>query len=112
MFIEAMDAYSVSYTSPSRRGSSRIYQDLKTIRLHSIVQLEPDQLIRSLQILSEAGGVRKPLLLVTCMIDVLTLKDELTAEWLSTANPPVSLHSLLTAVHRQSWASEGNRMLA
>jgi hypothetical protein len=52
-----MDAYSVSYTSPSRRNSSRIYQDLKTIRLHSIVQLEPEQLIRSLQVLQETGDV-------------------------------------------------------
>ncbi|KAH8911692.1 amine oxidase [Coniochaeta sp. PMI_546] len=49
-----MDAYSVSYTSPSRRNSSRIYQDLKTIRLQSIVQLEPEQLICSLQALQES----------------------------------------------------------
>ncbi|TVY36211.1 putative polyamine oxidase [Lachnellula subtilissima] len=30
-----MDAYSISYTTPSRRGSSRIYQDLATCRLAS-----------------------------------------------------------------------------
>ncbi|KAK8089263.1 amine oxidase [Apiospora hydei] len=35
-----MDAYSISYTSPSRRNSSRIWQDLKTCRLHSIVELD------------------------------------------------------------------------
>ncbi|KAK8138801.1 polyketide synthase 1 [Apiospora sp. TS-2023a] len=36
-----MDAYSISYTSPSRRGSSRIWQDLKTCRqVHSIVELD------------------------------------------------------------------------
>ncbi|KAK6841752.1 hypothetical protein PG987_002612 [Apiospora arundinis] len=35
-----MDAYSISYTSPSRRSSSRIWQDLKTCRLHSIVELD------------------------------------------------------------------------
>ncbi|KAJ9130405.1 FAD/NAD(P)-binding domain-containing protein [Coniochaeta hoffmannii] len=52
-----MDAYSVSYTSPSRRNSSRIYQDLKTIRLQSLVQLEPEQLVRSLQILQQTGDV-------------------------------------------------------
>lgn len=52
-----MDAYSVSYTSPSRRNSSRIYQDLQTIRLQSLVQLDPEQLIRSLEILRESGNV-------------------------------------------------------
>ncbi|KAK7908217.1 amine oxidase [Apiospora marii] len=35
-----MDAYSISHTSPSRRDSSRIWQDLKTCRLHSIVELD------------------------------------------------------------------------
>jgi hypothetical protein len=33
----------MSCTSPSRRNSSRIYQDLKTIRLNSIASLEAQQ---------------------------------------------------------------------
>ncbi|KAH7011494.1 hypothetical protein EDB80DRAFT_876157 [Ilyonectria destructans] len=41
-----MDAYSISYTSPSRRNSSRIYQDLRSIRLTSLVDLDQDQLLK------------------------------------------------------------------
>lgn len=55
-----MDAYSVSYTSPSRRNSSRIYQDLKTIRLHGITQLEPDQLVEALRMMGETSNVISP----------------------------------------------------
>lgn len=35
-----MDAYSISYTSPSRRNSSKIYQDLRSIRLHSLTDVD------------------------------------------------------------------------
>lgn len=36
-----MDAYSICVTSPSRRNSSRIYQDLRSIRLHSLADTDP-----------------------------------------------------------------------
>lgn len=75
-----MDAYSVSYTSPSRRNSSRIYQDLKTIRLQSLVQLEPEQLVRSLQILQQTGDVSS----IACKDYLLwedTRLDETVAKW-------------------------------
>ncbi|PNY25149.1 polyamine oxidase 4 [Tolypocladium capitatum] len=35
-----MDAYSICYTSPSRRNSSRIYQDLRSVRPSSIPTLD------------------------------------------------------------------------
>ncbi|KND88332.1 putative polyamine oxidase 4 [Tolypocladium ophioglossoides CBS 100239] len=35
-----MDAYSICYTSPSRRNSSRIYQDLRSVRLSSLPALD------------------------------------------------------------------------
>ncbi|POR37256.1 Putative polyamine oxidase 4 [Tolypocladium paradoxum] len=35
-----MDAYSMCYTSPSRRNSSRIYQDLRSVRLSSLPALD------------------------------------------------------------------------
>lgn len=43
-----MDAYSISCTSPSRRHSSRIYQDLRAIRPHGIAALDPGQLLKSM----------------------------------------------------------------
>jgi hypothetical protein len=33
-----MDAYSISYTSPLRRNSSKIYQDLRLHYLHSLTR--------------------------------------------------------------------------
>ena len=48
-----MDAYSISCTSPSRRHASLIYQDLKGLRLSSIVKLGPEQ------IFSSSGTVEK-----------------------------------------------------
>lgn len=53
-----MDAYSISYTSASRRNSSRMYQDLRTIRLDSIVELDPCQLRKALTAMDENNLVR------------------------------------------------------
>ncbi|KAK7431766.1 hypothetical protein QQZ08_001706 [Neonectria magnoliae] len=58
-----MDAYSICYTSPSRRNSSKIYQDLRSIRLHSLGQ---DQLMKKLTTMevseqrNKAGLTSKP----------------------------------------------------
>ncbi|KAI0134522.1 flavin-containing amine oxidoreductase [Xylariales sp. AK1849] len=52
-----MDAYSISYTSASR-NSSRIWQDLKTCRTHSIVELDSDQMSEAHSIASKLGKRR------------------------------------------------------
>ncbi|PHH75342.1 hypothetical protein CDD82_4484 [Ophiocordyceps australis] len=43
-----MDAYSISYTSLSRRNSSKIYQDLRSVRLASIPLLDSDHIMSKL----------------------------------------------------------------
>lgn len=52
-----MDAYSISYTSPSRRNSSRIYRDLRSIRLHS---LDTSRLARKLSTMAKASPTSSP----------------------------------------------------
>ncbi|KAM4057731.1 flavin containing amine oxidoreductase [Hirsutella rhossiliensis] len=43
-----MDAYSICYTSPSHRGSSRIYQDLRSARPYTVPSRHRDQLLRNM----------------------------------------------------------------
>ena len=65
-----MDAYSICCTSPSRRNSSKIYQDLRSIRLHSLVDLDQDQLLRKLTSMEGIEQVRF-LRLVSLIFQVL-----------------------------------------
>jgi hypothetical protein len=50
--IIVMDAHSVSFTSPAERQQSRIYQDLEACGLRRLVNIDQDQLRKSLMMAS------------------------------------------------------------
>ncbi|KAI1862588.1 uncharacterized protein JN550_010113 [Neoarthrinium moseri] len=53
-----MDAYSISFTSSSSRSSSRIWQDLKTCRFHTTVEIESDAMSQAQSIVSKLSKRR------------------------------------------------------
>lgn len=63
-----MDAYSVSFTSPDHRSTSRIYQDLESCRVQSLFGTGRDKLL--LRSLTMDSLLRVSLLLVNRLPNV------------------------------------------
>ena len=55
-----MDAYPISFTPTSRRNSSRIYQDLASVRLHSVVDLDQNEICKVLSKMASPDRVCLP----------------------------------------------------
>lgn len=52
-----MDAYSICYTSPSHRGSSRIYRDLRSARPYTVPSRHCDQSLRNMAAMDASSQV-------------------------------------------------------